>query len=122
MKKLKYCCLALLLNGYWVTAQPVNNSPVITGADRMQVYLPMLKGKSVAVFANQTSMVNNTHLVDTLLASGIKVVKIFGPEHGFRGDADAGEHVGDAKDKKTGIPVKSLYGKHQKPTPADLNG
>ncbi|MBK8522382.1 MAG: DUF1343 domain-containing protein [Chitinophagaceae bacterium] len=122
MKKLKYCCLALLLNGYWVTAQPVNNSPVITGADRMQVYLPMLKGKSVAVFANQTSMVNNTHLVDTLLASGIKVVKIFGPEHGFRGDADAGEHVGDAKDKKTGIPVISLYGKHQKPTPEDLKG
>ena len=120
MKKLKYCCLAVLLNCYWVAAQPVNNGAVITGAERMQVYLPMLKGKSVAVFANQTSMVKNTHLVDTLLSSGIKVVKIFGPEHGFRGDADAGEHVGDAKDKKTGIPVISLYGNHKKPTPEDL--
>jgi uncharacterized protein YbbC (DUF1343 family) len=120
MKKLKYCCIAVLLNCYCVVAQPANNEPVITGAERMQVYLPMLKGKSVAVFANQTSMVKNTHLVDTLLSSGIKVVKIFGPEHGFRGDADAGEHVNDAKDKKTGIPVISLYGNHKKPTPEDL--
>jgi uncharacterized protein YbbC (DUF1343 family) len=120
MKKLKYCCIAILLNCLAVAAQPANNSQVITGAERMQVYLPMLKGKSVAVFANQTSMVKNTHLVDTLISSGIKVVKIFGPEHGFRGDADAGEHVGDAKDKKTGIPVISLYGNHKKPTPEDL--
>ena len=120
MKKLKYCCIAFLLNCLGVAAQPANNTQVITGAERMQVYLPMLKGKSVAVFANQTSMVKNTHLVDTLLGSGIKVVKIFGPEHGFRGDADAGEHVGDAKDKKTGIPVISLYGNHKKPTPEDV--
>jgi len=88
----------------------------------MAVYLPMLKGKSVAVFANQTSIVGNTHLVDTLIKSGIKVVKIFGPEHGFRGDADAGEHVGDVTDKKTGIPVISLYGNHKKPTAADFKG
>lgn len=115
MKKLKYTCLVLLFNWYCVSAQQV-----ITGAERMQVYLPMLKGRSVAVFANQTSLVKNTHLVDTLLSSGIKVVKIFGPEHGFRGDADAGEHVGDAKDKKTGIPVISLYGNHKKPTPEDV--
>ena len=101
-------------------AQPANNNTVITGAERMQAYLPWLKGKTVAVFANQTSMVKNTHLVDTLLASGIKVVKIFGPEHGFRGDADAGEHVTDAKDKKTGLPIISLYGNHKKPTPEDL--
>ena len=120
MKKLKYCCIIVLINCLGATAQTTNNSQVITGAERMQVYLPMLKGKSVAVFANQTSMVKNTHLVDTLLSSGIKVVKIFGPEHGFRGDADAGEHVDDAKDKKTGIPVISLYGSHKKPTPDDL--
>jgi uncharacterized protein YbbC (DUF1343 family) len=122
MKKLKCCCLAVLLNCYWVAAQDPGNSTVITGAERMQVYLPMLKGKTVAVFANQTSMVKNTHLVDTLLSRGIKVVKIFGPEHGFRGDADAGEHVKDAKDKRTGIPVISLYGNHKKPTPEDLKG
>ena len=98
----------------------VNN--VITGAERMDVYLPMLKGKRVAIFANQTSIVGNSHLVDTLLKSGIKVVKIFGPEHGFRGDADAGEHVSDVADKKTGIPVISLYGNHKKPTADDFRG
>ncbi len=120
MKKLIYCCIVVLVNCLGAFAQPANSNQVITGAARMPVYLPMLKGKSVAVFANQTSMVKNTHLVDTLLSSGIKVVKIFGPEHGFRGDADAGEHVGDAKDKKTGIPVISLYGNHKKPTPEDF--
>lgn len=93
---------------------------IIPAAERTAVYFPLLKGKSVAVFANQTSMVGNTHLIDTLLKSGINVVKIFGPEHGFRGDADAGEDVSDAKDKKTGIPVISLYGSHHKPTADDL--
>ncbi len=94
----------------------------IPGAERMDVYLPLLKGKKVAVFANPTSVVGKTHLVDTLLASGIRVVKIFGPEHGFRGGADAGEHVKDATDTRTGVPVVSLYGDHRKPTPADLTG
>ena len=93
---------------------------VITGADRTNVYMPLLKGKKVAVFANHTSIIGNTHLVDSLVASGIEVVKIFGPEHGFRGDADAGEHVANEKDKKTGIPVISLYGNHKKPTAEDL--
>ena len=95
---------------------------IIPGAERMDVYLPLLKGKSVAIFANQTSMVKNSHLVDTLIKCGIKVVKIFGPEHGFRGDADAGEKLGNSNDKKTGIPVISLYGNHKKPTPEDLLG
>ncbi len=93
---------------------------VITGAERIEVYLPMLKGKSVAVFANQTSVVGNTHLVDTLVKSGIKIVKIFGPEHGFRGVADAGEHVKDGIDTKSGLPVISLYGNHKKPTKEDF--
>ena len=93
---------------------------IIPGAERMEVYVPMLKGKSVAVFANQTSMVGNTHLVDTLVKRGIKVVKIFGPEHGFRGDADAGEKVTSYIDKKTGIEVISLYGAHYKPSKEDL--
>ncbi|MDQ6902970.1 MAG: DUF1343 domain-containing protein [Bacteroidota bacterium] len=95
---------------------------IIPGADRMEVYVPLLKGKSVAVFANQTSMVYNTNLVDTLIKRGIKVVKIFGPEHGFRGNADAGEKVGNSIDKETGVEVISLYGKHNKPTPKDLQG
>ena len=98
------------------------STPMIPGAERMEIYLPLLKGKSVAVFANQTSMVKNSHLIDTLLKCGIKVVKIFGPEHGFRGDADAGEKLSNTNDKKTGIPVISLYGNHKKPTTEDLLG
>lgn len=98
----------------------IQSANVITGADRMPVYLPLLRDKNVAVFANQTSMVGNTHLVDTLLKSGIRVVKIFGPEHGFRGNANAGEEVNNSVDKKTGIPIVSLYGDHKKPTAADF--
>ena len=118
MKKIQYCLLVLLLNCLIAAGQ----QQVMPAAERMNVYLPLLKGKAVAVFANQTSLVKSTHLVDTLLQSGINVVKIFGPEHGFRGDADAGEHVDDSKDKKTGLPVVSLYGNHKKPTPEDFNG
>ncbi|MES2647309.1 MAG: DUF1343 domain-containing protein [Bacteroidota bacterium] len=94
--------------------------PILAGAERMSVYLPLLKNKKVAVFANQTSMVGNTHLVDTLVNSGIKIVTIFAPEHGFRGTADAGEHVSNTVDSATGIPIISLYGTHRKPTAADL--
>ena len=93
---------------------------ITPGAERMEVYLPLIKGKSVAVFANQTSLVMHTHLIDTLIKSGIHVVKIFGPEHGFRGDADAGEKVGSETDKQTGIKIISLYGSHNKPTKEDL--
>jgi uncharacterized protein YbbC (DUF1343 family) len=93
---------------------------VVPGAERTATYFPRLKGKRVAVFANQTSMVKQTHLVDTLLCSGITVVKIFSPEHGFRGDADAGEELNNSIDKKTGIPIISLYGNHKKPTADDL--
>ncbi len=101
-------------------AQPMQKEKVLTGADRMEVWLPYLKGKKVAVFANATSMVGNTHLVDTLLKKGVNIVKIFGPEHGFRGNASAGEHVTDGLDKKSGLPVVSLYGNHRKPTVEDL--
>ena len=93
---------------------------VITGAERMDTYLPLLKGKKIALFANQTSTVAGIHLVDTLVKRGINVVKIFGPEHGFRGTADAGEHVVDGIDKISGLPVISLYGNHKKPTEEDL--
>lgn len=120
MKRSLPAFIFLLFSYGAVSGQATNSQSVITGADRMHVYLPLLKGKSVAVFANQTSLVNGTHLVDTLIKSGIRVVKIFGPEHGFRGDADAGEKVNDAKDVKTGLPVISLYGAHKKPTPDDL--
>jgi uncharacterized protein YbbC (DUF1343 family) len=99
---------------------PVN--VIIPGAERLDKYLPLLKGKNVAVFANQTSIVGSRHLVDTLQKSGVKIKVIFGPEHGFRGTADAGEKVESNIDKATGIPVISLYGKKRKPSKEDLQG
>ncbi|TBR19670.1 MAG: DUF1343 domain-containing protein [Chitinophagaceae bacterium] len=93
---------------------------ISTGADRTTIYLPLLQNKQVGIFANQTSRVGNSHLVDTLLKLGIKIKAIFGPEHGFRGTADAGEKVGNFIDEKTGIQVISLYGSKRKPSRDDL--
>ncbi len=98
------------------------DADVSTGAEKTSVYLPWLAGKNVAVVANQTSMINATSLVDSLIALKIKVKKIFCPEHGFRGTAENGEDVGNSIDKKTGLPVISLYGDHVKPLAKDLNG
>lgn len=94
--------------------------PIVPGAHRMDVYLPLLKGKRVGVFANHTSTVGNVHLVDTLQKRGVSVTVIFGPEHGFRGSADAGEKIGNYIDEKTQIPVISLYGTKRRPSPDDL--
>jgi len=94
--------------------------PLRVGADRMDMYLPLLEGRRVGVVTNHTGLVGATHLVDTLLASGVQVVKVFAPEHGFRGEADAGETVRDATDPRTGLPLVSLYGRHKKPTAAQL--
>jgi uncharacterized protein YbbC (DUF1343 family) len=105
-----------------VSFTAISQKRIIPGAERMDKYLPLLKGKNVGLFANQTSTVGNSLLLDTLLKRGIKVVKIFGPEHGFRGTADAGEKVGNAIDKETGIEVISLYGQHNKPSAEDLKG
>lgn len=96
------------------------NSQIKTGAEQTEEYLPYLKGKRVAILANLTSVIEKTHLVDSLQRLGIKVVKVFGPEHGFRGKASAGEKVSDEIDAKTGIPVISLYGPKNKPTKEDL--
>ncbi len=93
---------------------------IIPAAERPKLYLPLLKGKNIALVVNQSSMVGKRHLVDFLLANGIKVKKIFAPEHGFRGDADAGATIKNSRDKKTNIPIVSLYGKHKKPTKRDL--
>ncbi|MCX7744274.1 MAG: DUF1343 domain-containing protein [Flavobacteriales bacterium] len=95
-------------------------SQITVGAQRTDVYLPLLAGKRVAVAGNHTSMIGNTHLVDSLLTLKVQVVKVFSPEHGFRGDADAGEHVTTSTDKKTGLPIISLYGKNKKPTDEQL--
>lgn len=93
---------------------------IIPGAERMDCYLPLLEGKNVGVFANPTSMVGQTHLVDTLQKSGISIKAIFGPEHGFRGTAGAGEKVANYIDKETGIPVISLFGSKHRPSEEDL--
>ena len=101
-----------------ITALCQNN--IKPGANNLREYIPLLKGKKVGLFANQTSMVGSTHLADTLQKSGINIAMIFGPEHGFRGTADAGEKVGNYTDTKTGIPVVSLYGAKRRPSAEDL--
>ena len=97
-------------------------SKLVLGAEQMDLVLPKLKGKNIGLLVNNTALVGKTHLADTLIARGVHVKKIFGPEHGFRGDAADGEHVTDAVDAKTGVPVVSLYGKNSKPTAEQLQG
>jgi uncharacterized protein YbbC (DUF1343 family) len=98
----------------------IANAPIKIGAEQTDKYVPYLKGKRVAILANQTSIINKTHLVDSLKNLGINIVKVFGPEHGFRGNASAGIEIADDTDIATGIPIISLYGKKNKPTKADL--
>lgn len=93
-----------------------------TGAQVLLENTSQLKGKKVAVVANHTSEINGIHLVDTLLSIGVEVTKVFAPEHGFRGIADAGAHVKSSVDEKTGLPIVSLYGSNKKPTASQLNG
>lgn len=95
-------------------------SEIQTGAYAIAEYLPLIKGKSVAVVANQSSLINKTHLVDSLLTLGVKIKKVFCPEHGFRGIVDAGEKVKSEKDAKTGLGIISLYGKNKKPSVEQL--
>jgi uncharacterized protein YbbC (DUF1343 family) len=98
----------------------IKRKPIKTGAEQTDKYLPYLKGKRVALLSNPTSVIGKTHLVDSLQKLGIKIVKVFGPEHGFRGNASAGVAVVDEIDTKSGIPVISLYGKKNKPSKEDL--
>ncbi|MGB3075841.1 MAG: DUF1343 domain-containing protein [Chitinophagales bacterium] len=100
----------------------ISCAQVIVGAERMDQYVDSLKGKKIALVVNQTSLVGKKHLADTLLDLGIQIKKIFAPEHGFRGDADAGENITGAVDSKTNIPIVSIYGQKLKPTTEDLAG
>ncbi len=109
----------LLLSG--TAGAQSSASRILTGAEQTDQYVPLLQGQSVAIFANPTSTIGNTHLVDTLIRLGVHIRKIFSPEHGFRGDADAGATVGNSTDPGTGIPVISLYGGKVKPTAEDLS-
>ena len=103
------------------TIEPKTEKTIV-GADRLSIYLPLIKGKTIGVVGNQTSRVGNDHLVDVLIDRGIKIQTIFSPEHGFRGNADAGERVNNSVDEKTGIPIISLHGKTKKLPPDYLNG
>jgi uncharacterized protein YbbC (DUF1343 family) len=121
MKRFLPTVVAVVLSIILLSFIFIKNDP-IPGAAQFNHYGDMLKGKSVAIVANQTSMVNDVHLVDFLLDKGVNIKAIFAPEHGFRNLADAGEEISDGKDKQTGLPIISLYGKHVKPTPEDLKG
>lgn len=100
----------------------IKNEPqaIKVGAARLEEYFKLIVDKKVALVVNQTSMIGNVHLVDSLLALGVDIKKIFSPEHGFRGTADAGEKITDATDPKTGLPLVSLYGKNRKPNASML--
>jgi uncharacterized protein YbbC (DUF1343 family) len=111
----------LMLTSSLFFGEAANSQTPRPGADRLDQYLPTLKGKRVGIFANHTSRLSNgTHVVDTLRSLGIQVRAIFGPEHGFRGTADAGAKVGNYVDEQTGIPVISLYGSKRRPSGEDL--
>ncbi|WP_194774457.1 exo-beta-N-acetylmuramidase NamZ family protein [Pararhodonellum marinum] len=106
-----------------VESPQISSSPILPGADQPEIYLPLLTGKKVGLVVNQTSILtqqDNLHLVDYLMKEGVKVQKVFVPEHGFRGDADAGEVIKNDTDKRTGLPVISLYGDNKKPTATSL--
>ena len=124
-KKIGLLLISLNLVLSQVFAQKIKEDVVVThkvisGAERLSVYLPFLKGKNVAVFANQTSVVGNSHLVDTLHKLGVKIAVIFGPEHGFRGVANDGQKIEDAIDPVSGAPIVSLYGNKRRPSSEDL--
>ena len=101
---------------------PATEATIRPGAYQTRQYLPLLAGKNVALVVNHTSFIDNTHLVDSLLSSGIAVKHIFAPEHGFRGEAGAGDLIKDGTDPSTGLPIFSLHGTHKKPTPEQLEG
>jgi uncharacterized protein YbbC (DUF1343 family) len=114
MYPIRLCILLMLFCGGSLRAQ------VRTGAERAEAYLHLLKGRRVGLLVNHSAQVGGTHLLDTLLSQGINVVRVFAPEHGFRGMAEAGKKLDNETDPRTGIPIISLYGKKLKPAEADL--
>ncbi len=118
MKKI-LVILALMFIAFASFAQTVSKK-IITGAEQTEKYVPYLKGKRVAMMANPTSIIGKQHLVDSLKALGVNIVKVFGPEHGFRGNASAGVAVADETDPRTGVRVISLYGRKNKPSKEDM--
>jgi len=118
----KIATLSTLLTFILSSSLICQQNEMLTGAERTSYYLPLLKGKNIGLVVNQTSIIGKVHLVDSLIQMGLNVKKIFAPEHGFRGNADAGEKISDSKDAKTGVPIISIYGSKKAPEKADLEG
>lgn len=119
MKRLTFIFTALLITAISCYS---NNQPIEMGAQQYDEYFPLLKGKRIALYSNHTGMIGDKHILDILLENKFDVTAIFSPEHGFRGSADAGEHVSSSKDPKTGVPILSLYdGKDRKPSKESMN-
>src|SRR5687767_8673864 len=112
--------LAFLYSAYRQPAEKTARATIKTGADQTEKYLPLLKGKRIAILGNPTTVIGKKHMVDSLQSLGINIVKVFGPEHGFRGNASNGAHVQAEVDSATHIPIVSLYGQKRKPTKEDL--
>ena len=116
----------LILISFSFSSFSQNNDKLIVGADRTELYLDEIKGLNIAIVANLTSKISSSkssiHLIDSLLKLNIKIKKVFSPEHGFRGIADAGEKVDDGFDIKTGLPIISLHGTNKKPTKEQMIG
>lgn len=124
LKIFKYTKMQLLLLWFCTflcSCSSQSQKQLIVGANQLENYLPLLRNKQIAIVANQTSLINRSHLVDSLLACGVSIVKVFAPEHGFRGESDAGALINDEIDVKTGLPIHSLYGKNKKPSAEALN-
>ena len=117
-KILAFAFVAAIFAGCAMASASPATDEVIVGAAQVDEYEPMLKGKRVALFSNHTGMVGDRHTIDVMRDAGINVVTIFSPEHGFRGNADAGEHVSSSVDTKTGVPIVSLYGSKAPRTPS----
>lgn len=109
----------IILFIYWLAVLQAT-AQVKNGADRLEELFPLLENKRISLVVNQTSLVQNVHLLDTLYNKGVHITQVFAPEHGFRGDADAGEFIKNGKDYRTQVPIISLYGKNKKPQPAQL--
>ncbi len=121
MKIIITCLVLFCTLSFTPTPNRIDAEKVIkTGAEQTDLYLKLLKGKRVAILANPTTIIGKTHLVDSLKSLGVNIVKVFGPEHGFRGNASAGVAVKDEIDSATGIPIISLYGKKSKPSKEDM--
>jgi len=118
MAKIKQNIIILMI----LSCFGVNAQELVLGAEKINEIISYTKSKNIAIVANQTSLIQNTHLVDTLVSLNQDIKLIFSPEHGFRGKADAGAYIKDGIDKKTGIPILSLHGKHKKPKNENLKG